>query len=105
MRKLILILIVALLPGAAAAGERERAVYAAQLQIEFEKSGFHADFTTTGPDNSILVVRYVMISRQFVFQVLRGAEFLAATKAHGFREVRFTDGLAEASITLTPPLR
>jgi hypothetical protein len=69
-----------------------RKEYANDLETSYLKKGMDVQVTVAGTKGTMLVIRYVLVSRPLVFNTLNDRKVVATWKDAGFTAVRFTDG-------------
>lgn len=74
------------------AGRVARRIVVEQMEKKMLSEGMDFEFTTSGPDEDILRVKYVLMSRPLVYKVTNETEFLQNMRIGGFKKVTFTDG-------------
>ena len=73
-----------------------RKAYAERLETNFLKDGRDAVFTVSGPKNTVLTMKYVLINRPFVYKIQNESTFISDAKERGFAKVVLTDGFSNS---------
>ena len=66
--------------------------YASTAEANFLKSGMDISVTTMGDRHSTLYMKYVLMSRPTVYNMINDHELLATLRGFGFKTVIFSDG-------------
>lgn len=71
--------------------EQTRKKYASTLEYNFLDNKLNVEVSTQGKDNTQLKLKYALMSKVFVHQLLK-TDFAENTKKLGFKKIIFTDG-------------
>lgn len=77
----------------AALSRRQR--YARLLEDQMLSKGMSADVVTQGKQSTTLHIKYVLVSKAFVYQFNHNADLMAEIRSSGFTKVVLTDGFNE----------
>lgn len=69
-----------------------RQSYASTLEQTYLKNGMDVTVRTSGAKGSTLTIKYMLLGRPDVYQLVNDDSFLPTLKGLGFRRVVFTDG-------------
>jgi hypothetical protein len=72
-----------------------RKAYAERLETNFLKDGRDAVFTVSGPKNTVLTMKYVLINRPFIYKIENESSLIRDAKDRGFAKVILTDGFGK----------
>jgi hypothetical protein len=69
-----------------------RKEFATLMENSFLKKGMDVHVSISGPKGTTLTIRYILMSRPIVYQVLNETDFVKNRKGDGFKKAVFTDG-------------
>ena len=69
-----------------------RVEYATTFEHGLLKDGIDATIRTEGAKADLLVIKYILVNRPLVYQMVNDQKQMASWAALGFKKVRFTDG-------------
>jgi hypothetical protein len=69
-----------------------RKAYADQLEKNMLSDGMDAHVSASGAKGTTLVIRYILVSRPFLYKLMNETPFLENIKKEGFTTVHFTNG-------------
>ena len=67
-----------------------------QMERKMLSEGHNFKFTISGPEKTVLTVKYVLMSRPLVYKLTNESDFLSNMREAGFKKVVFTDGYYES---------
>ena len=69
-----------------------RKQFATLMENSFLKKGMDVQVSTSGPKGTTLTIRYILMSRPIVYQVINETDFIKNRRSDGFKKAVFTDG-------------
>lgn len=69
-----------------------RKLVAEQMERNYLEKNMDVTVTVSGPNNTTIKLKYVLISRPLVYQLTNDSEFMGNLRSAGFKKVIFTDG-------------
>lgn len=77
---------------ALAANFSPRRDFATTIEENFLKRGFDVVMKTSGDNHQTLTMRYILMNRPFLYQIVNETDFLQNCKRLGFKQIVFTNG-------------
>jgi len=74
----------------------QRKALARTAEENFLKNGHSATVTTEGKDDTVLRIKYVLVSKAFAYQVQHQDEFITKCRELGFKRIVLDDGYIES---------
>ena len=71
---------------------QQRKDFVKKYELSLLDKGMDTTITAQGKDNTVFKMKYILMSRPLVYQLINNDSFMSNLKNHGFKKAVFTDG-------------